>query len=230
MHTCESNSKNVQKANTPRVSGPQRVLTGPTCKEVEMAKDRICTIDGCFKPVVARGWCTAHYQRWKVNGDPLTLRAQPHGAARVWIEAVASNFYGDECLTYPFRRRPDGYADFQFRGRKVLAHRYVCEIVHGLPPTPLHECSHSCGNGHEGCVNPRHLRWDTRVGNMADKLVHDTHQRGSRSPHSKLTEADVREIRRLAGATPYREIGERFGIAKNTARMIAIGKRWGWLT
>lgn len=54
MHTCESNSKNVQKANTPRVSGPQRVLTGPTCQEVEMAKTRICTIDGCCKTAEKR--------------------------------------------------------------------------------------------------------------------------------------------------------------------------------
>lgn len=32
--------------------------------------DRRCTIDGCGKRHVARGWCTAHYQRWKKYGDP----------------------------------------------------------------------------------------------------------------------------------------------------------------
>lgn len=33
-----------------------------------------CTIDGCGKPVTARGWCGMHYRRWQRSGDPLKLR------------------------------------------------------------------------------------------------------------------------------------------------------------
>ena len=29
-----------------------------------------CVIDGCGKPVVARGWCRKHYGRWHKHGDP----------------------------------------------------------------------------------------------------------------------------------------------------------------
>ena len=29
-----------------------------------------CTIDGCGRPHVARGWCRAHYLRWCRHGDP----------------------------------------------------------------------------------------------------------------------------------------------------------------
>lgn len=32
---------------------------------------RICGIDGCGKPHRARGWCTKHWKRWRVHGDPL---------------------------------------------------------------------------------------------------------------------------------------------------------------
>lgn len=36
---------------------------------------RPCLIEGCDgiagKPGTARGWCSAHYQRWKNHGDPL---------------------------------------------------------------------------------------------------------------------------------------------------------------
>lgn len=32
---------------------------------------RRCSIDGCDRPLVARGWCTRHYQRWSSSGDPL---------------------------------------------------------------------------------------------------------------------------------------------------------------
>lgn len=37
---------------------------------------RTCKIEGCNKPTgvpgTARGWCSAHYNRWKRTGDPLT--------------------------------------------------------------------------------------------------------------------------------------------------------------
>lgn len=38
--------------------------------------DRTCSIDGCKKPVFvkARGWCAAHYAKWRKYGDPLTRR------------------------------------------------------------------------------------------------------------------------------------------------------------
>lgn len=29
-----------------------------------------CTIDACEKAVVARGWCSMHYSRWRSHGDP----------------------------------------------------------------------------------------------------------------------------------------------------------------
>jgi hypothetical protein len=35
--------------------------------------DLTCTIDGCDKPIRARGWCSLHYGRWNRNGDPLVV-------------------------------------------------------------------------------------------------------------------------------------------------------------
>lgn len=32
---------------------------------------RTCIIDSCDKPYLARGWCSAHWTRWKRHGDPL---------------------------------------------------------------------------------------------------------------------------------------------------------------
>lgn len=32
--------------------------------------DRTCTIEGCGKTLLARGWCSMHYRRWRKTGDP----------------------------------------------------------------------------------------------------------------------------------------------------------------
>lgn len=31
----------------------------------------VCKIDGCDRVHLARGWCSRHYKRWSVHGDPL---------------------------------------------------------------------------------------------------------------------------------------------------------------
>lgn len=30
----------------------------------------MCAVPGCEKPTRTRGWCGAHYERWRRNGDP----------------------------------------------------------------------------------------------------------------------------------------------------------------
>lgn len=78
-------------------------------------------------------------------------------------------------------------------------------------------------------MNPIHLSWKTRTGNVADAIVHGTWNHGETVHSAKLTEADVLEIRRLAGTMLQREIGQMFGVGENTISRIIARKRWGWL-
>lgn len=39
--------------------------------------DRSCTVDGCDRPHVARGYCTLHWRRWKKHGDALHVTSKP---------------------------------------------------------------------------------------------------------------------------------------------------------
>lgn len=49
---------------------------------------RTCSIDGCGKPVLARGWCGAHYRRWRIHGEPggAELIRKPAGSVACGVE------------------------------------------------------------------------------------------------------------------------------------------------
>lgn len=189
----------------------------------------ICSIEGCGKEVVGRGWCSTHWYRWRHHGDPLGGGTSRGGPER-YLREVALAYDGNECLTWPFYRNPKGYGTIRRNGRPHIVSRIICEEANGLPPTPQHQAAHSCGNGHLGCVTKRHLVWKTQVENEADKLIHGTSNRGSRCGTAKLNEGQVLEIRSLLGRMSQREIGKRFGINQQAVSNIAIGKTWVHLT
>lgn len=48
-----------------------------------------CSIDGCGKALLARGWCSMHYDRWRRYGDVFATRrslAQGREPARFWAK------------------------------------------------------------------------------------------------------------------------------------------------
>lgn len=197
-----------------------------------MATPRLCSIQDCDKPAHRRGWCWRHHNRWKKYGDPLAGGPflTPKGEPSRFLNESVLNFSGDDCLIWPYSRNMSGYGQINLDGTPKIVSRVVCERTYGPPPTTAHEAAHLCGGGHRGCVNPRHLAWKTPVENRADKLIHDTHNRGERHYLSKLTESDVREIRRRRGVESQRALGERFGVAHSQIWRIQTGHGgWDWL-
>ncbi len=43
----------------------------------------MCSIDGCERPIFARGWCQRHYTAWKRNGNPLAWKKPSRGGCSV---------------------------------------------------------------------------------------------------------------------------------------------------
>lgn len=189
-----------------------------------MANQALCAVPGCGKTVLARHWCRAHYLRWRKHGSPEG-GGLARGARMAWLREHAGH-HGDACLIWPFSRTTQGYGAVAIGGRTVNASRVMCELAHGEPPTPDHEAAHGCGN--RPCCNPRHLRWDTRAGNFADKLLHHTDNRGENNPLARLTSADVDRIRAMRGTKSQAEIGRMFGIHQSTVCKIQLGKGWSW--
>lgn len=192
-----------------------------------------CSVTGCKENAHhslkgARGFCHKHYRRWRRHGDPLGGGTE-RGAPDKYLTDVVLGWSSDECLLWPFSRTSAGYGQIRRDGRPALVHRIACSEVHGRPASTDLDAAHSCGNGHLGCVSPRHLRWATTAENMADRIAHGTANRGERQGSSKLTAAEVVQIRRLAGSVSGTKLAAQFGVSCPTISGIVKGTRWAWL-
>ena len=186
-----------------------------------------CLIPDCSKPVHGHGLCSAHYTRHRRHGDPLSGGTSP-GEPIAFVES-AFGHRGDECLIWPFTRGGRGYAQINIAGRKVYVARLVCERLYGPAPSPDHEAAHSCGMGHEGCINPSHVRWATPIENAADRLLHGTHLRGDRHPLVKLSPAAVLDIRKQRGIITQEVLAARYGVTRRHISRVQLGNGWGWM-
>lgn len=189
---------------------------------------RICSIESCDNKHKAYGFCEKHADRLKKYGDPLA-GPTPHGEPMRWIKSM-SEHKGDECLIWPYSRNKRGYASMRLNGKTTGAYRMMCEIVNGPPTHSKNECAHSCGKGHEGCINPNHLRWANREENQQDRFIHGTDSQGARCGMSKLSDDKVKEIILLKGKFTTREIAKMYGVHNATISSIHLGKSWRHIT
>lgn len=90
-----------------------------------MAPPKLCAIDDCSREVLARGWCSTHYWRWKRRGDPLAkVRPKlPKGAhAACTVEGCEKpHWSGGLCEMHRWRLRFKGDVGGaeQLKGRPV---------------------------------------------------------------------------------------------------------------
>lgn len=193
-----------------------------------MADRGICAANGCCKPVRRRIWCGAHYEKFLKYGDPLggvRSNAAPGEPLAFIDEHIGTS--SRDCIIWPFGCFANGYGSVFFEGKNVGAHVVSCEKAHGKRPHEDYEAAHSCGT--RPCINEHHLRWATKPENAADRLVHGTDNRGERHSMSKLTEADVLEIRQSAGKIDAQEFSELHGVTREAIYMARNRKSWAWL-
>ena len=143
-------------------------------------------------------------------------------AVRLWAKVDKSG----ECWEWTGAVDRKGYGRIHSFG-DTRTHRLSWELHYGPIPDGLWVL-HRCDN--PPCVRPDHLFLGTVADNSADMYAKDRQARGPRLPHTKLTEADVREIRRLlAQEVPKKRLGRQFGVAGTTILAIARGSTWTWV-
>lgn len=100
-----------------------------------------------------------------------------------------------------------GYGLVHTGSRMERAHRMSWELHNGPIPEGkgyhgtcvLHRCDVP------SCVNPNHLFLGSQAENMADMNAKGRVSRGEAHGHAKLTETDVLDIRKLAGAATQQQ-------------------------
>lgn len=116
------------------------------------------------------------------------------------------------------------YRGKEFKGRYV--HHLVLEAFVGLRP-PGAEARHFPDK--DGSNNQaRNLRWGTPKENAADKKIHGTVARGERNGHAKVTEKQVREIRRryAVGDISMKALGKEYGLALTSVYLLINRMNW----
>jgi hypothetical protein len=110
--------------------------------------------------------------------------------------------------------------------KSTLAHRLILLTFVG-PCPPGMECCHNDGNGSNNVLS--NLRWDTRKSNRADSLRHGTRPLGEKHWNSKLTSAQVLEMREKAKTQSMYSLAKEYKLSKMGAANIIKGVSWGWL-
>lgn len=149
---------------------------------------------------------------------------------RFWAKVARGG--NDECWLWLGWRDHGGYGRIRVgaRGTGLLGtHRLAYELAHGaIPEGSL--VLHSCDNPR--CVNPRHLRTGSQAQNLQEAWgrgrVRVPGLRGEESPHAKLTDGLVAELRQKykGGGWSIRALAERAGVNSKTLTAALWGRTW----
>lgn len=140
----------------------------------------------------------------------------------------------DQCWEWPKHHTAAGYGRIWIYPKMIYAHRIAWQLTHGAIPDGLHVLHH-CDN--PPCVNPRHLFVGTAKDNardMSDKgRAKNGMVKGIDHTLAKLTDDDVREIRRVYSPSPRKSgpftsisLAAKYRVAKSL--IYRIVKRQSW--
>lgn len=185
----------------------------------------MCLVETCDKKPITRGYCKAHYHRLIRYGDPLGGSTFFDEPKQFLSKLLERNEEG--CIFWPFGRNGWGYAYTDIDKKKVAVHRYICEEINGKPSEEKSVARHTCGNGHLGCVNPKHLIWGTQKENQEDRKRHGTFIEGSKVHNSVINEQIAVFIKsEIEKGISCIQIAKNLSVSKYVVYDIKRGRTW----
>ena len=175
--------------------------------------------------MLAKSFCWKHYYRFRRYGDPLSgslcfapLEVRLLSKRRIDPVTGCWEWTGVNCF---------GYGLIPYKGKMVRTHRAAAFLWLGIPLGSRKLICHKCDN--PPCFNPDHLFAGTHADNMRDMVLkgRSKPRKGVENGNSRLTEDDVRAIRRkrIAGVQ-NKELRQEYGLTRDAVIRICNGRRW----
>jgi hypothetical protein len=136
----------------------------------------------------------------------------------------------DDCIEWRGYKNRHGYGTLKRGKRHLFAHRVAYCKHNGVNIDSINGLivRHQCDN--PGCVNPGHLLIGTTTDNIKDKVERGRVLRGEKNPSSKLTTAQVVEIRStyIRGSKEFggAVLARKFGVSEQTVSSIVRNRMW----
>ena len=134
------------------------------------------------------------------------------------------------CLEWTGYRVATGYGQFWADGRRQSAHRWIFQHQNGIIAEGL-EVRHKCDNPR--CVRVDHLELGSRQDNVDDMMERNRRAstKGTQNGRSKLSEEQVREIRRHLAEKQLstRKIARMYSVSQGVVSNIKHRRIWEWL-
>lgn len=139
------------------------------------------------------------------------------------------------CLLWNRGCTKSGYGLIQFEGRLTRTNRLALQMTLGRELHDGELACHRCDV--RACIRPIHLFAATQLDNVRDMMAKGRDnflfkrrqpavRRGEKHSHSILTEAQVIEIRSLAGRISQDQIAARYGVSRGAIKCVIGRATW----
>lgn len=187
----------------------------------------LCEVPECGRKHAARGLCRTHFER-KRQGIPLDTPVRElflTDDLEARLRRYAPAGHPNQCWEWT-RCKNKGYGMVSVgKTKKRGAHIVAWELATGRTLPDGMVIRHTCDN--PPCTNPAHLIVGTHADNVYDRVEHGVPNKGVDNPQAKLTDDDVRAIRRLAhSGVSQPNIAAQFGITQTNVSMIVTRRTW----
>lgn len=172
VSTCDHEYEAARGANPER---PLTHLLDLSERGLAVKATRTCSVDGCERPFVARGWCNTHYRRWQQHGDVSVVRPLREPVSRPCLAGcgvevpTSARSRGRLCADCRAASRRDISARYRERRKASGADRPFLREQHGMTEADYAAMLAAQGGKCAGCG---------RTPPIAGKTLHIDHDHG----------------------------------------------------